>query len=264
VADLAGQGGDAYGYRLEVTTAAAPDFKLTVTPDTLNIPKGSAEVLTIRAERLNDFAEEISLRVEGLPVGVTASSGKIGKGLVQDQITLTAASDVSLKGFPLRVVGTAAVGGETMERVAEPTEMGPEGQNGRPTVFQVAGVQEAVPYGVTVEPQAVTLTPGAKVKLTVKLERPKEGEAAKSVIGLFVLNLPEGIDQEIPDIPGDKSEGTIELKAPEKLAARETHLIVRTRINQSFRYVPAIPLKLEATPVKADEHKDTKDTKAGN
>ena len=55
VMDIAGQGGDDYGYRLEVTTAPAPDFKLTVTPDVVNIPRGSAEVLTIRrrtAERV--------------------------------------------------------------------------------------------------------------------------------------------------------------------------------------------------------------------
>jgi hypothetical protein len=154
------------------------------------------------------------------------------------------------------------VGGEAIERIAEPTEPGPDGQNGRPTVFQVAGLQEAAPYGVTVEPQAITLAPGGKAKLTVKLARPKEGEAATSPIGLFVLNLPEGVNQDIPDIPADKSEGTIELKAPEKLDARETHLIVRTRIKESFRYAPAIPLKLEATapgPAKAEEP-----TKEGN
>jgi hypothetical protein len=262
VTDLAGQGGDAFGYRLVVTTAAAPDFKLTVMPDVVNIPKGSAEVLTIRADRLNEFDGDIAVRVEGLPAGVTASPGRIAKGQGQDQITLTAASDVSLEGFSLRVVGAAAVGGETVERVAGPAEPGSDGQVGRSTVFQVAGVREAVPYGVTVEPQAVTLAPGAKVKLTVKLTRPKEGEAATSPIGLFVVNLPEGVNQDIPDIPADKSEGTIELKAPEKLDARETHLIVRTRIKESFRYAPAIPLKLEATapgPAKAEEP-----TKEGN
>ena len=69
-----------------------------------------------------------------------------------------------------------------------------------------------MPYQVTVEPQQVTLAPGASAKLTVKLTRPKEGEAANAVIGLLVLNLPEGVDQDIPDIPADKSEGTIVLK----------------------------------------------------
>ena len=45
VMDIAGQGGDDYGYRLEMTTAPAPDFKLMATPDVVNIPRGSAQVL---------------------------------------------------------------------------------------------------------------------------------------------------------------------------------------------------------------------------
>ena len=190
------------------------------------------------------------MRVEGLPAGVTASPLTLSKGRDVEQITLTAAPDVSVDGFSLRVTGTATVAGKPVERVAQPMESvqlpGQDDRRDRATTFQVAGLREAIPYQVTVEPQQVTLAPGATAKLTVKLTRPKEGEAAKAVIGLFVMNLPEGINQEIPDIPADKSEGTIELKATEKLEARETHLIVRTRIKEDFRYVPAIPLTLVA------------------
>jgi hypothetical protein len=253
VSDLAGDGGDTYGYRLEVTDSHDPDFKLTVMPDVINIPRGGTQFLQVRADRLNEFAGEIALRVEGLPAGLTASTGMIRKGEDADQITVTAAPDASVPGFPLRVVGTATITGKPVERVAEPAESDPV--NGaesprpqRPTLFQVAGVGDPPPYTFTVEPQAVSLAPGSSVKLTIKIQRKPGVEAAKGDIGLLAQNLPAGVDQVGPNIPADKNEGTIELKAPEKLDAQKRNLVIRTRIMQRYQYAPAIPLTIVPKP----------------
>ena len=207
----------------------------------MNLGQGGTEVMTVRAERLYGFTGEIALRVEGLPPGVTASPGTIHvrpEPMGQDaaQITLTAAPDAPRQGFPLRVVGAAMVASHPVERVAEPIEtyqlLGEEDRRQRPTVFQVAGVGEPVPFIVAAEPRQVSLAPGATTTLKVTVTRRPEAAAAKGEVNLDVENVPEGVNVKAPAIPADKSEGSIELKAPEKLDPRTVNLIVRGRIKE--------------------------------
>jgi pre-peptidase len=266
VSDIAGEGGENYGYRLEITPTPAPDFKLTVSPDAMNLGQGGTEVMTVRAERLNGFTGDIALRVEGLPQGVSASPGAIHipadpMGRESVQITLTAAPDAQRAGFPLRVVGSATVAGKPVERVAEPIETyqppGEEGDRQRPTVFQVAGVGELVPFTVSVEPRQVSLAPGATATLQVKVTRRPDAEAAKGEVNLDVQNVPEGVEVKAPAIPADKSAGSIELKAPEKLDPRALNLIVRGRIKankemkERAQAAPAVALLVTAKPAAA-------------
>jgi hypothetical protein len=274
VSDIAGEGGDDYGYRLEITAPPGPDFKLTVTPDLLNLGQGGTETMTVRAERLNGFTGDVALRVDDLPHGVTASPGTIhvpadAKGDESVQITLTAAADAPRQGFPLRVVGTATIAGKLVEHAAQPMESyqppGEEGRQQRPTQFQVAGVGEPAPYTVSVDPRQVTLAPGATTKIAVKVAR-RPDAAAKGEVELDVQNVPGGIDVKAPAIPADKSDGQIELKAPEKLDPQTTNLIVRGRIKamsemkkDTVQAAPAVMLTV--LPAKSN-HEDTKNTKS--
>jgi hypothetical protein len=252
VSDVTGQGGDSYGYRIEVTPSAAPDFKLTVTPDVVNLGQGGSEVLTVRAERQNDFASDIELRVEGLPSGITASTGAIRKGQETVQITLTAALESPMQAFPLRVVGTASIAGKSIEHTAAPLESyqpaGTQERRQRPVRFQVAGVVEPGPFTLTVEPGQVSLAPGATVTVTVKATRRPDVEAAKGEIRLEVQNVPQGVDVKAPAIAADKAESMIELKAPEKLDPQTVNLIVRGRLKESAPVAPAIPLVVVPKP----------------
>lgn len=258
VTDIAGEGGDSYGYRLEITTAVAPDFKLTVTPDVTNIGQGDSEVLMVRAERLNGFTGDIALRVEGLPQGVTASPGSILKGQDTVQITLTASPDARLQGFLLKVVGTGSVAGKPVEHAAEPIESvqlpGREDRRQRPTLFHVAGIGEPSPYTVAAEPRHVTLAPGATATITVKVARRPDRPDAKGKIDLDVLNVPEGVKVKAPAIPEDKSEGTVELTAPEKPDARTVNLIIRGRNEERTRPAPAITLVVTSKPAEPAKH----------
>lgn len=266
VSDIAGEGGDAYGYRLEITPTLAPGFKLTVTPDAMNMGQGGTEVMTVRAERLNGFTGDIALRVEGLPPGVTASPGLLrvapdSMGQESVQITLTAAPDARREGFPLRVVGTATVAGKPVERTAGPLESyqlsEDEGNRERPTVFQVAGVGEPAPFTVSATPRQVSLAPGATATIQVKVTRRPEAGAAKGEVDLEVQNVPEGVEVKAPAIPADKSEGSIVLKAPEKLDPRTVNLIVRGRIKEmkemkeSAQAAPAVALVVTPKPAAA-------------
>ena len=266
VSDIAGEGGDNYGYRLEIVPAPAPDFKLTVAPDTLNIGQGGTAVLMVRARRLSGFAGDIALRVEGLPPGVTVSSGTLhfppdATGQESLQITLTAAPDAPRQGFPFRVLGAAAVAGKSLERVAEPLELyrapGSENDQQRPTAFQVAGIEAPVPFTVAVEPRQVNLAAGATVTLQVKVTRRPDAAAAKGEINLEVQNAPEGVEVKAPAIPADKSEGSIELKAPDKQGPSAVNLIIRGRLKEtkemkeSAQPAPAVTLAVVPKPATA-------------
>jgi hypothetical protein len=229
----------------------------------MNPGQGGTEVMTIRAERLNGFTGDIALRVDELPQGITASPGTLhvlpdSKGQESIQITLTAAPDARREGFPLRVVGTAMIAAKPVERVAEPIETyqrpGEEDERQRPTLFQVAGVGEPAPFTVSIEPRQVSLAPGATTTLQVKVTRRGETGAAKGEVNLDVQNVPEGVEVKAPAIPADKSAGTIELKASEKLDPRAVNLIVRGRIKEMkeikerAQAAPAVALVVTAAP----------------
>jgi hypothetical protein len=255
VTDLVGFGGDAYGYRLEVTAAAEPDFRLSVTPDGVNMGQGGTDVVTVRAERRNEFTGDIALRVEDLPPGVTASPGTIRTGQDTLQITLTSTTEAARQGFPIRVVGTATVEGKPVERTAEPRESyqptGGGGQRERAVAFHVVGIGERVPYSLVVAPGQVSLSPGATATLTVKAIRRPDAEEAKGELNMEVQNLPEGVTANAPAIPADKSEGTIELKASEKLDPRSVNLIIRGRIKENRQVAPAVTLMVIPKPAEA-------------
>jgi hypothetical protein len=247
VSDIAGDGGDDYGYRLEVTPTPAPDFKLTVTPDVTNIGPGDSEVLTVRAERLNGFDGDIALKVEDLPAGLAASPAALPKGQDTAPITLTAAPAAAKQGFPFHVSGMASIGGKSVVRVAEPMESS-EDERQRPTLLEVAGVGAPGPYTVSTEPRQVTIAPGATATVKVKVTRRADAPDAKGEVNLDVQFLPEGIEVKAPAIPADKSEGTVELKATDKLEPRAQSFVIRARTKERTRPAPALALVVTPKP----------------
>jgi hypothetical protein len=112
---------EAKPYRL---TARKPeeDFRISFTPRNPNVPPGSAIALTVQAFRIDGFAGPISLGVEGLPKGITATPALIPPGQVFATILLKSEPEISAlsgKAFPIQLAGNAvAASGKPLRRVA--------------------------------------------------------------------------------------------------------------------------------------------------
>ena len=69
IRDLHGRGGFRFVYRLTMELAS-PDFALTMEKDSVVAASGKAEVI-VAIDRQNGFADDIALRIEGLPAEAT-------------------------------------------------------------------------------------------------------------------------------------------------------------------------------------------------
>ena len=109
VRDVHLRGGVAFVYLLELTRAQ-PYFELVMDSDKSWLTPGTCAALFVRCVRKNGFDGEIQLHIDGLPEGVTASSGRIlaGKG-TDGCIVLEAAPDAKMNAANVRVWGTASL-----------------------------------------------------------------------------------------------------------------------------------------------------------
>jgi hypothetical protein len=105
--DVQGLSGDDYAYRL-TARAPRPDYRLSIAPSNVNVPRGGTVPLTVTAQRIEGFDDAIEVQVQDLPAGLTATTGVIGKGQNFGTILLSAAQDIALsEAVPLRAVGRA-------------------------------------------------------------------------------------------------------------------------------------------------------------
>jgi pre-peptidase len=228
ITDLQERGGPSYTYRFCITPAA-PDFRLTFTPDRLALGRGGRAPLRVTAERLNGFEGEIALEVTGLPNGASvAGPSHIRAGQKEAYLVLAAAPDAPLQAAPLRVTGLATIAGQTLRRAAQGmAEVRQDDQKtSHPLPLATAAVAEPPDLIVTTITDPLTLSPGKSVEIAVRVER-KNGFTGK--IPLAVLGLPDGVTADTPEIAENKTEAKITLKAEEKAAPGEREIVVTAR-----------------------------------
>ena len=100
---------------------AAPDFKVTMTPSSLNIPADGSALVTLRVQRLNGFEGEVRVGLDFPPLSIASEGGVIPAGETTCMMT------VSTDGvrFPRVVFGlaftaVAEIGGQTVKRAVAP------------------------------------------------------------------------------------------------------------------------------------------------
>jgi hypothetical protein len=113
------RGGAEFVYFIQATRSE-PYFELYLDTDKTQLTPGTCGVLFVNAVRKNGFAGEISLEIEGLPQGVTASCGRILANGKDGCIVLEAAADASHVAGNITVRGRA-VHGEAKELIATAT-----------------------------------------------------------------------------------------------------------------------------------------------
>jgi hypothetical protein len=111
--------------------AAAPDFKVTLTPASLNIPADGSALVTLQVQRFNGFEGEVRARLDFPPLSIASEGGVIPPGQTTCQMT------VSTDGvrfprvvFGLSLVATAEINGQTVKRAVIPVRQ-IEGEAGR-------------------------------------------------------------------------------------------------------------------------------------
>jgi hypothetical protein len=107
IGDVQGLGGADRSYRL-TARPPKPDYRLSIAPRNVNVPRGGVVPLTVTAQRIEGFDDPIEVELPGLPAGLTATKATIARGQNFGTILLAAAADLALsEAVPLRAVGRA-------------------------------------------------------------------------------------------------------------------------------------------------------------
>ncbi len=169
-------------YRL-TARRPAEDFRLSMNPSNPNVPPGSAIPVTVLATRLDGFNGPISLSVEGLPPGITATPAVVPPGQVFATILLKSAADLkdaAGKAFPLTVKGNAvARSGRQLTRVANQDDP-----------LRLLSTMPTPDIRMTAVTKVVELEAGGTADVAVEIARQN---GFKGRVPVAVLNLPPSV-----------------------------------------------------------------------
>lgn len=180
VRDLHDRGGVDFAYHLTIARAE-PDFELAGKVYYAMLAPGLSTVWFADITRLNGFDGPIELRVEGLPTGVTQTPITVPAGMSKAAIILTAAKDAKVGAAAVKITGHAEAidkstgSNRTIERdvqiLCELQNQG-GGQGYWPVRTSIVGVAKQLDLlKVEASPKELTLKPGGKVEVIVKVER---------------------------------------------------------------------------------------------
>ena len=256
--DVRGMEGERFAYRLTVREPA-PDFDITFDPKSFTVPRGGRVSVTVTAERRDGFDGPIDVELRDLPLGLTATSGRITSGAATAVLMVAAAEDASLTGHKqalrsmagtmdvpgvaaLKVVGRAEIDGKTVTRESETLEP-----------LSVVALGPKPDLVVTTEARRIELAPGGQVALTINVER-HNGFTAR--VPISVMNLPHGVRVDDIGLNGvmiteEETSRTIHIVAEPWVAAQMQPLLVvgRVEVNSPLRNEhAALPVELVIKP----------------
>jgi hypothetical protein len=171
VRDLVYTGGPEHAYRLSIDPTLAPPqgFGLRFQPDTIRLHRGGNTVVWCDVSRQNSWRGPVTVTLDGLPRGVTASPVELNDG-ASGIFTISAAPDANLGSVPIRLRGSGMIGGSFVTREAQPELMGRAVQEAYLTVMEPAPFTVETLVGI--EPPKVKQYAGEIVELTRKLSTP--------------------------------------------------------------------------------------------
>lgn len=181
VRDLHGRGGERFLYHLRAEPAG-PDFEVHGEYYYAQLAPGTNMVWFAKINRINGFTGPVEILVENLPEGVTAEPVAIPEGMVHCAIILQASPDAKINASLATVSGRTVVkdtdGTDTTivrrGRVTCEQQSSGGGQARWPIKTQIVGVTKPLDLlKVEATPSEVTLKPGEKKEITVRIERQK-------------------------------------------------------------------------------------------
>jgi hypothetical protein len=112
------RGGTQFAYRLRVDHSPTPDFRLRLATDALTVNRGGVGKLKILAERRGGFKEPITLTIEGLPKGASATPATLAANQTAVEIPIKAEKTAAIEVSHLTIHGSAKVNGQQVTRTA--------------------------------------------------------------------------------------------------------------------------------------------------
>lgn len=253
IRDLHGRGGERFLYHLKAESAG-PDFEVHGEYYYSQLAPGTNMIWFAKVTRLNGFDGPIEIFVENLPNGVEAEPVTIPAGMKHCGIVLKAAADAQINAALVRVAGRAklpATDGTESEivhygRVVCEQQSSGGGQARWPINTQLVGVTKPLDLlKVEAEPREVTLKPGEKAEVKVRIER-QEGFKDPVTLALsfdyfsnkFGEQLPPGVTVGKASklrLAGQTLEGTVVLEAGDKaIAVEKFPIAVLARVSITF------------------------------
>lgn len=241
-------GGEAY-YRLQIAPPTGPDFRLTVTPDEVNVGQGGSALVTVTAARTGGFGGAIDLRVEGLPAGITTSPLTIPAGVNALNFTVTAPAGAAPGAMShIRIVGAATVNNSRIERAAQPVEvytppLAPANATAnRPCEIFVATVMPAEAYSLQLDAPAKSVKKGTQgVEIKVKATRLMGQTGA---IALTVVGQPGNVTPVIQPIAANTTEIVLKLNVAANAPAGTSFLVITGDLGKNLQVAPIFVLTI--------------------
>eukprot|EP00913_Durusdinium_trenchii_P008938 g8404.t1 len=269
VEDLHRRGGMPYVYRVKVTASGAR-FQLSAKADHVNVPAGGTTGIEVKSTR-SGYNGPISLKVEGLPAGITSVPTVIGPGRNNVILTLTG-TPAAKRGVlsNVRIVGTGQSGKTVITASADISAALTASSSGllwppkSLTSSFAVGVAAPATVAVQTAPSAVSIAKGktAKVKVTIK-----RGSGVTEAVTLALTpvpkknteqaGLPKGLTVAAATIPKGKNEVEIVItaakNAPKGVFTATLAGTVSRQSQQNFLFA----LTETAERVRLSNHNDT-------
>lgn len=186
VTDSRGWSGPRFAYRL-VLRRPAPDFAVRLTGENQSVGAGSALGFSLRAERMDDFEEPITVKIEGLPQGWFASSPIVierGHTLASGSIYAGASATA---GDWSKVKITASSGALSHEANSFGKVMLAARPKFVPNLEPAEGDKPVA--RTSSQPQVITLMPGQLANAFIRVER----NGNDGILNFDVHSLPHGV-----------------------------------------------------------------------
>jgi hypothetical protein len=253
VRDLHGRGGERFFYHLRAEPAA-PDFEVHGEYYYAQLAPGTNMVWFAKINRLNGFTGPVDILVENLPAGVTAEPVTIPEGMIHCAIVLQASPNAKLNASLAEVKGRATITGldgtdrEVVHRGRITCEQqGSGGGQARwPISTQIVGVTKPLDLlKVEATPSEITLKPGEKKEITVRIERQK-GFADPVTLAMSFDYFSNKYGEQLPPgvtvakasklrLAGNNLEGKVILEASDKaIPVKRLPLSVLARVSITF------------------------------
>lgn len=257
------RGGPEFAYRLRIASPDAySDFQLTV-PDAVALEGEAPKNIEVLVKRSGNFKAPLTLRVEGLPPGVTVEEVKLPESANKGTLVFKATPNLAVVTARLKIVGKAEVEGKVIERTARvaglPGELPPEEMRLVTTLktpFKFSGTFDFryMPRGTTFKKKYTLDRGGFEGPLEARLAD-KQGRHLQGVTGPVVI-VPPGVSEfEYPlTLPpwmdlGRTSRTNIMLTGQLKDSAGAVHKVCFTTREQNEQLVALIsPSLLRIVP----------------
>jgi hypothetical protein len=221
--------GQRNAYRL-VIRKPQPDFAIKLTGENFTIGTGGAMGFAVRADRMDDFEGEITVKIEGVPSGFFISSPIV----IQDGHTLAsgsiyAAPDASptAEWNKLKITATGMIDGRSVAHDVNSLGTVKLGPTAKFVALLEADHQGKPEQRNGSTPQTITMIPGQITKAWIRVER----HGNNDIINFDVHGLPHGV------IVNDIGLNGVQVRAGEP--EREVELIAAKWVPEQERLIHA-------------------------